>query len=118
MGVVVAYWLRKQPTSIRGALFWLVLVSAIGGMTAAVWLADRNVEPRYLHQVIGGAAFAFVFPIGFHYWMRFRRPGEKLSLAAFARVFVALFLVLLGFIWLSLVFGMTVMVLLPMILDL
>jgi hypothetical protein len=99
LGVLFAFYRRKQPTTFRIAMLWLALF--VGSIMLPIWLAQWLPfnEPLVLASI---SAFAFVCPPGVHYWLRFQRPSD-LGHIAFAKTLVVTVLVLLGIFWAALV---------------
>ena len=99
LGVLFAYYRRKQPTSIRGAMLWLGLTFAAGGAT--FYYLIKYVAAPVLF--CGPCIFAFVYPPAVFYWMRFLAVVEP-GLRAFAKILGVPFFLLLGSLWSCLVF--------------
>jgi hypothetical protein len=105
LGVLFAYFRRKQAAVFHDAALWLALTVT----TLAVGLGP--VVSRSFNQPIsfaGLCAFTFVFPPCAWYWLRFHKLNAVLNVGTFKLMSMVLsFLAVLGIFWFCLVFGLS-----------
>lgn len=109
LGMLLAFYRRKQPASFRGAMLWLVLAVGATGLMLSFWLVGRTRSIPFREPIIFASQclFAFVYPAAAFYWIRFQAGGAS-GRSDLTKALGMLFLILIGILWLYLVVLMSI----------
>ena len=104
LGMLLAFYRRKQPTSWRGAMLRLALAVGATGLMLSFWLVGWTRSIPFREPIIFASQclFAFVYPSAIFYWIRFQE-GSVPGHFNLTRTWGMLFLLLIGILWLYLV---------------